>query len=149
MGEGGHCTLRETHTKICSKNTSQYYYKATRMDKTTHENATLPQVQQWLSLSPSRVGSFGGSLLRHNTCHVTGLARQFGHCHTGRDPHRSCRLHLPGDNRRTYVRQAAATNQCLISASHARALGQPRQPSDTDGAWWTSCPAVQSTLTTL
>lgn len=71
MGEGGHCTLRETHTKICSKNTSQYYYKATRMDKTTHENATLAQVRQWLSFSPSRVGSFGGSLLRHNTCQGT------------------------------------------------------------------------------
>lgn len=72
MGEGGHCTLRETtHTKICSKNTSQYYYKATRMDKTTHESATLAQVRQWLSLSLSRVGSFGGSLLRHNTCQKT------------------------------------------------------------------------------
>lgn len=48
-------------------------------------------------------------------------------------PHRSYHLHLSGD-RRADVRQAAATNQSLIFASHARALGQPRQPSDTDGA---------------
>lgn len=128
------------HSK--KKHTSRCYCKATRTNKKDYKmkNARPAQVRQWLRRGNGV--SFRRFIPRARHLPSQGATWRawqdsFGRCHTGGDSHTSCRPHRPSsqDDGQTYCSKLPPQTKVSLwfffsshSASHARALGQTRQP---------------------